>query len=51
MRRDHEGEVEAIALVSHGTRVGIADWLSRNERESFATAVQAALAEARGGPA
>lgn len=39
-----------LFLVSRGRRVSIANHLAPNERESFATALSAALAEARRGP-
>ena len=45
--RDPDGEVERVSLVSHGKSVVVAEWLSRGERESFADALGAALAEAR----
>lgn len=47
--RDHDGEVSGVSLTSHGRRLGIAEWLSPKERESFAGAFRAALSEARRG--
>ncbi|ESR26089.1 DUF2244 domain-containing protein [Lutibaculum baratangense] len=49
IRRDAEGEVEAVAFVSRGRSVRVAEWLSPKERDSFARALQAALSEARSG--
>ncbi|MBX6426086.1 MAG: DUF2244 domain-containing protein [Variibacter sp.] len=42
--------LQQIALVSHGRRLPIASYLSPAERESFAAALAAALAEAKRGP-
>jgi len=36
--------------VSHGRRLGIAGFLGPHEKKSFATALSAALGEARRGP-
>jgi uncharacterized membrane protein len=42
--------VEDLFLVSHGKRLALARFLPRNEKEDFAIALRAALAEARRGP-
>jgi uncharacterized membrane protein len=42
--------LQHLALVSHGRRLPIAASLSPSERESFAAALAAALAQARHGP-
>lgn len=42
--------LQRLALVSHGRRVSIASFLSPKEKESFATALRAALHQARRGP-
>ncbi len=42
--------LQQLALVSHGRRLPIATSLSPGERESFATALANALAEAKRGP-
>ena len=39
-----------LFLVSHGDKLAVAGFLSPKERESFATALSAALGEARRGP-
>lgn len=46
---DEFGLIE-LALISHGRRLPIAEALSPPERESFASALSAALADARRGP-
>src|SRR6516164_3266367 len=42
--------IERLFLVSHGRRLGIADFLSPAEKASFARALTSALGEARRGP-
>ena len=42
--------IERLFLVSHGRRLPIATFLGPNEKASFATALSAALGEARRGP-
>lgn len=42
--------IERLFLVSHGRRLAIAGCLGPQEKESFATALSAALGEARRGP-
>jgi uncharacterized membrane protein len=42
--------VEDVFLVSHGRRLALARCLGRSEKEDFAAALGAALAEARRGP-
>ena len=42
--------IERLFLVSHGRRLSIAGFLSPDEKASFATALAAALGEARRGP-
>ncbi|HEY1362715.1 MAG TPA: DUF2244 domain-containing protein [Xanthobacteraceae bacterium] len=42
--------IERLFLVSHGRRLPIAGFLGPQEKESFATALAAALGEARRGP-
>ena len=42
--------IERLFLVSHGRRLSIANFLGADEKKSFATALSAALGEARRGP-
>jgi uncharacterized membrane protein len=42
--------IERLFLVSHGRRLPVAAFLGPNEKASFATALSAALGEARHGP-
>ena len=42
--------IERLFLVSRGERLGIAGFLGAHEKKSFATALSAALGEARRGP-
>jgi uncharacterized membrane protein len=42
--------IERLFLVSHGRRLSIAGFLGPDEKKSFATALSAALGEARRGP-
>jgi len=42
--------IERLFLVSHGRRLAIAAFLGPHEKESFASALSAALGEARRGP-
>jgi uncharacterized membrane protein len=42
--------IERLFLVSHGRRLSVANFLSPDEKASFATALSAALGEARRGP-
>jgi uncharacterized membrane protein len=42
--------IERLFLVSHGRRLSIANFLSPDEKKSFASALGAALGEARRGP-
>jgi uncharacterized membrane protein len=42
--------IERLFLVSHGRRLPVAAFLGPNEKASFATALSAALGEARRGP-
>jgi uncharacterized membrane protein len=42
--------IERLFLVSHGRRLSVANFLSPDEKASFATALAAALGEARRGP-
>jgi uncharacterized membrane protein len=42
--------IERLFLVSHGRRLPIASFLGPREKESFATALAAAISEARRGP-
>jgi uncharacterized membrane protein len=42
--------IERLFLVSHGRRLAIAGFLGPQEKESFATALAAALGEAKRGP-
>jgi uncharacterized membrane protein len=42
--------IERLFLVSHGRRLSIAGFLSPDEKKSFASALSAALGEARRGP-
>jgi uncharacterized membrane protein len=42
--------IERLFLVSHGRRLSIANFLGPDEKKSFATALSAALGEARRGP-
>jgi len=42
--------IERLFLVSHGRRLAIANFLSPNEKESFARALANALGEAKRGP-
>ena len=42
--------IERLFLVSHGRRLSIAAFLGPDEKKSFATALSAALGEARRGP-
>jgi len=42
--------IERLFLVSHGRRLAIANFLGPSEKEDFATALNAALGEARRGP-
>jgi uncharacterized membrane protein len=42
--------IERLFLVSHGRRLSIASFLGPDEKASFATALSAALGEARRGP-
>ena len=50
-RQVHEAYgLERLYLVSRGMRLGIAGFLSPDERESFASALAAAIGEARRGP-
>jgi uncharacterized membrane protein len=50
--RETHGEfgIERLFLVSHGRRVPVAGFLGAREKEAFALAFSAALAEARRGP-
>jgi uncharacterized membrane protein len=50
-RQTHrEFGIERLFLVSRGRRLSIAGFLGAREKEAFATALSAALAEARRGP-
>lgn len=49
--RHPEAGVTGLRIASHGKRLAIASFLGPRERESFATAFSAALAEARTAPA
>ena len=49
--RHPEIGVTGLRIASHGRRLAIARFLGPQERESFATAFGAALAEARSAPA
>jgi uncharacterized membrane protein len=42
--------IERLFLVSHGRRLSVANFLSPDEKASFASALSAALGEARRGP-
>ena len=42
--------IERLFLVSHGRRLPIAAFLGPQEKESFATALDAAIGEAKRGP-
>ena len=42
--------IERLFLVSHGRRLSVANFLSPDEKASFATALSAALGEAKRGP-
>jgi uncharacterized membrane protein len=42
--------IERLFLVSHGRRLSVANFLSPDEKASFATALAAALGEAKRGP-
>jgi uncharacterized membrane protein len=42
--------IERLFLVSHGRRLSIASFLNPDEKKSFATALSAALGEAKRGP-
>jgi uncharacterized membrane protein len=42
--------IERLFLVSHGRRLSVAGFLGPREKESFATALSAALGEAKRGP-
>jgi uncharacterized membrane protein len=42
--------IERLFLVSHGRRLSVAGFLGPHEKESFATALSAALGEAKRGP-
>jgi uncharacterized membrane protein len=42
--------IERLFLVSHGRRLAIAGFLGPHEKKSFATALSAALVEAKRGP-
>lgn len=46
----HEYGIERLFLVSHGRRLAVANFLGPEEREEFATALAAALGEAKRGP-
>ncbi len=46
---DEEFGLQHLFLVSHGRSLSVADLLGPEERESFATALAAALGEARRG--
>jgi uncharacterized membrane protein len=48
--RHAEFGIERLFLVSHGRRLAIAGFLGPQEKESFAAALTAALAEAKRGP-
>ncbi len=48
--RHEEFGVEDVFLVSHGRRLALARFLGRRQKEDFALALDAALAEARRGP-
>jgi uncharacterized membrane protein len=48
--RHAEFGIERLFLVSHGRRLAIAGFLGPQEKESFAEALTAALAEAKRGP-
>ncbi|MBO0753180.1 MAG: DUF2244 domain-containing protein [Bradyrhizobiaceae bacterium] len=52
LEREHHEEfgLQGLFLVSRGERVPVASVLSPQERESFATALAAAIGEARRGP-
>lgn len=52
LEREHHEEfgLQGLFLVSRGQRVPVASVLSPQERESFATALAAAIGEARRGP-
>ena len=52
LERKIHGEfgIERLFLVSHGRRLPVAGFLGANEKASFATALAAALGEARRGP-
>lgn len=50
-REEHEEfGTQKLSLVSHGRRVGIADFLGPDDKAVFATQLTGALAEARRGP-
>ena len=49
--RHPEAGVTRVTIASHGKRLDIAGFLGPHERESFAAALSAALAEARATPA
>lgn len=51
VERHPEAGVTRVTIASHGKRLDIAGFLGPWERESFATALSAALAEARAAPA
>lgn len=53
LEREHHEEfgLQGLFVVSRGQRLPVADVLSPQERESFATALAAAIGEARRGPA
>jgi uncharacterized membrane protein len=50
IERHPEAGVTGLTIASHGKRLGIAGFLGPHERESFARALSAALAEARAMP-
>jgi uncharacterized membrane protein len=47
---NEEFGIERLFLVSHGRRLPVATFLGPNEKASFASALSAALGEARRGP-
>ncbi len=49
--RQSDRLISQLAIISHGKRLAIGKFLAPNERESFAAAFSAALAEARTAPA